>query len=66
MGTVSTGNSEKVPEMDDDDGCITMQMYLMPHNRALKSSSKGKVDVVVYILHQKKKMAQCTKRKYSL
>lgn len=38
-------------------------MYLMPHNRALKSSSKGKVDVVVYILHQKKKDGAMYKKK---
>ena len=33
---VSVWEDGKVLEMDGDDGCITMRMYLMPLNRTLK------------------------------
>jgi len=38
MGTVSVWENEKVPEMDDGDGCTTLSMSLMSLNCILKSA----------------------------
>ena len=40
---VSVWVDEKVLQLDAEDGCITMWMYLMPLNYTLKNSEDGKV-----------------------
>ena len=37
MGSLSVWEDEKVLEMDSDDGCTTMWMYLIPLNCTIKN-----------------------------
>ena len=49
---ISVWDHEKVLEMDSDNSCTTLQMYLMPWNCALKNGQGGKFYDVLISTHK--------------